>query len=733
MQIWSPEIKELESLSTSFKDRFPELEKDLNQLIKTEDENVALLYSRRCLEIIVTDLCESELKRPRGTEPLRSIIDKLNKEKKVPSHIITSMLGVNDLSTYGTHPKEFDPEQVKPVINNLTIIFKWYIKYKGTPIIRQEETGEVKHKGKQTAEIGRVKKKSKKKLIFLMAGILLVAMIVIVALFAFNFVGDKKEIHKLEKSIAVLPFVNDSKDEENEYFINGIMEEVLLNLQTIKDLRVPGRTSVEKYRNSNLSISEIASELGVNYIVEGSGQKYGNSIRLRVQLLEGVKDRHLWGESYEKIIEKPEDIFKIQSQIAQSIAMELNAIISPVEKQLIEKTYTTSLTAYDFYHRGREEYQKYLSDNNEKVLEKAEDFYNEALVYDSTFARAYTGLAEIYWDKHYSDEFFSSSFMDSALILVDIALSYDDQLPEGYNFKGYYYYETGKFDLAIQAYDRALKFNPNYWEAYLGKGRLYLFQAEEMDQAIQNLFQASLLHRGVQLPMLLRNIALALQWVGFIEQADTYIQEALKLDGDSAKCFSDMGRSERYLGNYLKAIELNKKAYTLDTNNLQAMLALGEDYAIVDQKGESLKYMIRYIERLKALGGIQINAMHRIGYAYWVNGYTKEGKYYFDEQIRYCKESIKLNRHNSQNLYVYYDLAAVYAFRGETKHAIENLRIFNQRKKMPIWAAVLINHDPLFNNIRNEPEFQQIVRDVEAKYQAEHERVRKWLEEQGML
>ncbi len=111
MAIWSSEIKELDKLSESLKGQVPELEKELDQLIRTEDANVILLYSRRCLEVIITDLCESELKRPRKTEPLKGIIDKLHKEEKVPSHIISSMHGLNELSTYGTHPKDFDPNR----------------------------------------------------------------------------------------------------------------------------------------------------------------------------------------------------------------------------------------------------------------------------------------------------------------------------------------------------------------------------------------------------------------------------------------------------------------------------------------------------------------------------------------------------------------------------------------------------------------------------------------------
>jgi hypothetical protein len=134
MQIWSTEIKELEILYESLKGHFPDLEKELGQLIKFDDPNVILLYSRRCLEVIIIDLCESELKRPRKTEPLKGIIDKLHHEEKVPEHIITSMHGLNDLSTFGTHPKEFDPEQVRPALINLATIFKWYLKFKNIEI-----------------------------------------------------------------------------------------------------------------------------------------------------------------------------------------------------------------------------------------------------------------------------------------------------------------------------------------------------------------------------------------------------------------------------------------------------------------------------------------------------------------------------------------------------------------------------------------------------------------------
>src|SRR4030042_6297523 len=130
MKIWSSELKELEVLYSSLKGHFTDLGNELERLIDASDENMVLVYARRCLEVIVTDLCECELKRPRKTEPLQGIIEKLNREGKIPSHITASMQSLNSLSTFGSHPKEFDPEQVKPALSNLTIIIRWYLKHK---------------------------------------------------------------------------------------------------------------------------------------------------------------------------------------------------------------------------------------------------------------------------------------------------------------------------------------------------------------------------------------------------------------------------------------------------------------------------------------------------------------------------------------------------------------------------------------------------------------------------
>ncbi len=127
MKNWIGELKELENYYLNLKGQIKRLEEELGKLLKTEDEVVVLLYSRRCLEVIVTDLCERKLERSRGTEPLKGIIDKLSKEKEIPEFIATSMYNLNSISTYGAHPKDFSPRQVRTVLIDLTTIIEWYI------------------------------------------------------------------------------------------------------------------------------------------------------------------------------------------------------------------------------------------------------------------------------------------------------------------------------------------------------------------------------------------------------------------------------------------------------------------------------------------------------------------------------------------------------------------------------------------------------------------------------
>jgi len=223
--------------------------------------------------------------------------------------------------------------------------------------------------------------------------LILLVLIVVSLIVVLNLTGKKSgDITKLEKSIAVLPFVNDSPNDSTTYFMDGVMEEILTNLQTVKDLRVISRTSVEQYRNQTKSIPEIARELGVNYIVEGSGQKYGSSFRLRAQLILADHESHLWGESFQQEITEVEDIFNIQIRIAESIANELKAVITPEEKRLIEKIPAADLEVYDEYLKAR----SYFNNYSKESLNKALEYLNSAIEKNPDWAPLYAGLAEIW-------------------------------------------------------------------------------------------------------------------------------------------------------------------------------------------------------------------------------------------------------------------------------------------------------------------------------------------------
>jgi TolB-like protein len=349
MHIWSTEIKELETLYTSLKGRFPELEKELERLIKADDENMVLLYSRRCLEVIITNLCESELERPRKTEPLKGIIDKLNREEKVPANIIASMQSLNSLSTFGAHPKDFDPEQVRPVLINLTTIIKWYLKYKDTQIISRPKTKEVRDEIKTPDISSEQMRQPKKRLILLLSGLALVV-IVIVALFLFNIIGGGKKTEELEKSIAVLPFHNYSGDPGQEYMSDGLTDEIINHLYKIASFdKVVSLNSVLTYKGTNKRLPEIADELKVNYILEGTYKKIGEQVRVTAQLIEPKNDKHLWQNEYDKPYQ---EIIAIQSDIALQIADHVKAFLTSSEIQNIQKIPTSSQEAYELLQQA---------------------------------------------------------------------------------------------------------------------------------------------------------------------------------------------------------------------------------------------------------------------------------------------------------------------------------------------------------------------------------------------
>ncbi len=534
-----------------------------------------------------------------------------------------------------------------------------------------------------------------------------------------------------EKSIAILPFKNLSNNPDDSYIYDGVMDEILTNLSKIHDLRVVSRTSVEQFRESAKSTSAIARKLDVDYIVEGSGQKIGNTFLLRVQLIEASSDKHCWGSSYKKEITETKDIFNIQSQVAQAIAAEVNATITPEEKQLIDKIPTSNLTAYDFFLRGQEELNVYKSIMiyrsdliNKQALMKAEMMFYKALDYDSAFGRAYIGLADIYWAKHWSETYLSGNFLDSVLILANRALFYDNQLAAGYYYRGEYFNQNGETGKALQEYTIALRYNPNYWEVYYAVGQnIYLYNYDHMDfvRGLEYLHKAVSINHGKELPFLFRELGDAYGgWAGFPEKKEYYFLEASKLDNDTLSLGDFKPDKDK--------LETLIKRYSRDSSHIWTILNLARTYLKLGLYKESLKYTKEYEKRLNERSYLFYSGRVGIGYTYWMNGYKKEAEKWFIEQIRISEESLKLGRNYSMDAYC--DLASIYALTGQREKAYECLRNFSKNHLFPYFRIVWIQEDPMLNSIRNESEFRNIVKEMESKYQAERERVRKWLDEQ---
>jgi serine/threonine-protein kinase len=247
------------------------------------------------------------------------------------------------------------------------------------------------------------------------------------------------------KSVAVLPFVNLSADPENEYFSDGITDAIITHLTNVADLKVTSRTSSMQYKGTEKSLLDIAAELGVTTIVEGSVQQTGDRVRVNAQLIDAQSDEHLWAEIYDRDLT---DIFAVQSDIAQQVATALRATLTPDEREHIEERPTDNLEAYDYYLRGLEFMGRSWEEHDTRI---ALEMFERATQLDSNFARAYAKVSQahsrIYW--MYYDR--SQERLQQTKQAADRSLELEPDLPEGHEALGYYYY-WGHLD-----YERALR------------------------------------------------------------------------------------------------------------------------------------------------------------------------------------------------------------------------------------------------------------------------------------
>ncbi|MCB0602798.1 MAG: helix-turn-helix domain-containing protein [Saprospiraceae bacterium] len=531
---------------------------------------------------------------------------------------------------------------------------------------------------------------------------------------------DKSNI-VVEKSIAVLPFKNESSDSTNLYFVNGLMESTLNNLQKIKDLRVISRSSVEKFRNTEMSIPEIAEELHVNYFIEGSGQKVGDQVLLNIQLIEVSGDRQLWSGQYNR---KIGDIFALQNEVATKIAGAIEAIVTPAELEQIGKKPTENLEAYDYYLQALD---PFYSRTNEGLL-KSIALFDKAIDADPEFALAYAHVAMAY----YLLEMFQADkkYTDQINVYADKALLYDPKSAESLIAKAFYYNQIKEYRLALPHLEKALEYNPNSSLAVQMLADFYFRLVPDSDKYLEYAL------KGVQLNVasndsitqsyLYLQLSNALMTAGFIDEAYHYINKSLEYNSDNyyaphLKAFILFARD----GDLNRTRSLLLKEWQKDTTRLDILQDIAKLYYVEGDYDSAYVYFRRFVDARKRNGlAIYEEENAKIALVYAKKGLTTEAADLFHAFSEYCE--------NDQSIYHSVNMAIKYAYEGQIDPAIEQLRIFSESDNYQYWF-LLIEGEPIFKPLKSHPEFQTIMQNIKDRFWQNHDRLQASLEERGLL
>jgi TolB-like protein len=263
----------------------------------------------------------------------------------------------------------------------------------------------------------------------------------------------------LEKSIAVLPFDNLSRDPDNAYFSDGIQDEILTKLAGIGDLKVISRKSTAKYKSTPEDLKTVARELGVASVLEGSVQRAGDKVRVNVQLLDARIDTHLWAKSYDRDLK---DVFAVESEVAQEIADTLRAKLSPSQSDALAAVPTHDPEAYDLFLKGEYEEHQAESTLNGEFVDRAQNFYRQALTRDPNFALAYARLAQSELFGHWFISNLTSAELAEVKSNIDRALTIAPALPDAHLALGmFYYWGYRDYDAGLRELDRVIELQPS--------------------------------------------------------------------------------------------------------------------------------------------------------------------------------------------------------------------------------------------------------------------------------
>ncbi len=467
-----------------------------------------------------------------------------------------------------------------------------------------------------------------------------------------KFTTDAKSVSKWKNSIAVLPFANMSADPEQEYFCDGIAEEIINALAHVEKLRVVARTSAFAFKNKNVNAFEIGKELNVKTILEGSVRKAGNRIRIMVQLINVEDGFHMWSEKYDR---EMDDVFAIQDEITQAIFDNLKVKLLGEMKEALAKRYQDNSESYNSYLKGRFFWNK----RTEEALKKSILYYKKGIEQEPMSALCYAGLSDAYHSLGYYNFLPGKKVYNEAKAAVEKAIELDKNLGEVYASLGciHLFYD---WDLpaAERAFKKANHFNPNYAPAHHWNS-FYLTAIGRHDEALSEM------NKALELDPLSVVITAATGWILYLD------------------------------GSYDHAEEQCLKALEMDSNYHVAHVVRG---LVCLQKKEYVKAISEF-QRARDLVKHDAGATAYLGIAFVKSGETEKSKKMMQELIELSKKK-----------YVppYYT-AAIYAGMGDKTKAI---KLLNKALEERTPWMIFLKTWPIFNNLHSEPAFKALLEKI---------------------
>jgi adenylate cyclase len=456
----------------------------------------------------------------------------------------------------------------------------------------------------------------------------------------------------LRKSIAVLPFENLSEDKANAYFADGIHEEILTRLSRIRDLKVISRTSTQRFKNAPDNISQIASQLGVANVLEGSVRKAGNHVRVHVQLIDAESDSHLWAERYDRELI---DIFAVESDIAAKIAEALQARLSGAERRAISVQPTKNTEAHQLYLKGRYHWLKFFAPGDERVR----DYFEQAIQLDPSYAPAYAGLG-LYYAFGAANGILPPSKWPKAESAVKKALALDETLVDVYNpLAAVEIYYKRDWPAAERAFRRGAELNPN-------------------DADIPG-------HYGA-----------FLAWFGRNEESLAQLERAAQLDPFVLGLNLHWGRVFFFMRDYDRALNQFAKTLELHPGYPRTHEWLGD---ACEKKGMMSEAVTQWTAALNLSGETEQAKILEKTYA--ASGFEAAVRALAEKQLQKLQEKTARGEH----VPAYHYLMA-YMRLGDTERAISWMAKTVEERS---WFALQLRVNPLLDPLRSDPRFGALV------------------------